>query len=210
MTFNQLIGTLIVQFGNRLDLRERFCGELEFIKEFTLEDDPSFTPYFLLEDVENFAFTADVQTYALPTGFIKEYEYGFIFQDDDTTPLIKESKEFNQIFHVENDGTVSTGEKPTHYSIVGSKIYLYPTPSIAGNVRIQYYKKTGRIKGDDTNPWLTDGGDWMLNEVGSVVAQEIQNTELALLFDARAQRSRRRLMGKTEERHSMNMRNLKS
>lgn len=209
MTFDQIIGTLIVQFGNRLDLRGSFCQQIEYLKEFKLEDDPNFTPYFLLEPLEDLAFSAGVASYNLPTGFIKEYEYGFAWQDNETVELIKESYDFNQRFHKTADESIATAATPTRYSIVGSKMHLYPVPNASGVIRIQYYKKTGRLKGDNTNPWVTDGADWLLNELGALVAEEIQHNDLAVLMGRRAQTARLRLMGKTEERHSMNQRNLR-
>jgi len=211
MTYLEVVNTIMVRLGNRPVLKPRIETELKYAKEFVMEKDPGLKPWFLLTDaLQTVAMVTDQPFVNLPTNFLAEYEDGFAWLTDEVTEIHKDTYNIRVARERSSGadgetGTIPGGAFPTHYSIVGKRMYLFPTPNAdSTNVKLRYYASTLDLRDDATNIWLTEGADWLINEAGARVAQDIQSHDQWKVFQASAIRSRQRILAETEERAAAN------
>lgn len=210
MTYNQIINFIMKRLGNRTQLKSMIEDELQYQKDYVLERDPQLRPWFLLNDTFTQVPTVVDQNYVdLPTDFNSEYEEGFLYLSDGVTEVFKETFDIRTARSKEADDTtelaqIPTGENPQWYSIVGSRMYLFPTPNKVQNLNLRYYRKTGDLAEEATNPWMVEAADLLANAAGAAVAESIEHTEQFRIFEARALRARQRVMAESEERKIVN------
>lgn len=210
LTYNELVNYLVVRLGNRSSLRSRIENELQFTKDYVVERDPHINPWFLLtEGFISVPTVADQNYVDLPVDFKAEYQEGFLYLDDEVTPLSRDSVDIltARLRQGETDGTgsISSGDNPSRYSIVGNRLHLFPTPNSVKNLKLKYYATTGRLRDEPDNKWLSEGADWLMNEAGARVAQDIQNIDQWKILQANAIRGRHRIMAETLERELVNL-----
>lgn len=210
MTYIEVINFIMKRLGGRVQLKSLIETEMQFVKDYVMENDPQIKPWFLLHNAFQTVTTVADQNYVdLPTDFKAVYEDGFMYLSDGVTEVFKESFDIRTAKSRRADeatelSTIPVGENPTAYSLDGTRLHLFPTPIDARTLNLRYYRKTGDLAEEATNPWLVEGADWLLNEAGAAVAESIQNKDQFAIFQARAIRARHRIMAETEERRLEN------
>src|SRR5690606_803615 len=123
MTFEEMKSFLITEFGNRPSISKSIEVRAEFAKIEKLENDPSFKPWFLLADFETLSTVAGQPYVDLPTNFLSEYEYGFLY-DAYGMEITKDTYDILVARYIQDDGTLQSGS-PTKYAIVNRRMYLF-------------------------------------------------------------------------------------
>lgn len=198
MTYDQVISTIMFRVGNRPTLRPQIEAELQMGIETELERDAQFKPWFLLVDgFQDLTIVADTRTIAWPSEFLAENEMGSLWIEAEGGALTLLTKLDIKVL-VARVGETATGT-PTHYTVIGTKIHLYPKPTDGGTIKALYYAQSGFEKNDDANVWIKYASDWLIGHTASKIAESIQNLQIFQLEQARAQRARLRVMGESEE-----------
>ncbi len=204
MTYDQVVSTIMFRVGNRPTLRPQIEAELQLAIETELERGAQFKPWFLMTDgFQDLTIVADTRTITWPTAFLGEFEMGSLWLEESDGALNILTKKDPKVLTV-RPGETATGT-PTHYTVIGSKIHLYPKPIAGGIIKALYYEASGFEKNDDTNGWIKFASDWLISHTASKIAETIQNLQIFQLEQARAQVARNRLMGETEERIEVNV-----
>lgn len=206
MIKSKIINIIKTRLGNRTDpgIDDLIANELE-LAQFQLENDPDFTPWFLLTENATYQMEPAEQRVPIPTDMIQEYEEGALFYGN--TPLKKRDYDLLVEFFKDSTGL------PQAYSLVNDYFVVFPIPDQNYEIRMTYYAKDSRITslGDnDENQWLIYAPDWVVALAGAPVARYIKDAEAASMFIAdaavakqrvykihidRAERNAERLMG---------------
>lgn len=114
-------------------------------------------PWFMEAASVGLTTTAAVQTSALPTDFIEEYEDGALrIADLDGVWRDPDPKKVSiEVLERETDGVDPA--LPAGYAIFGANIYWGPAPDQDYAYKLKYYKFSTAVVDDDTpiaNPWL--------------------------------------------------------
>lgn len=211
MTYEQVVNLILVRMGNRRDLRASAEAELVDVQENVIEKETQFRPWFLLaEDFETLPVTAALNYAELPAAFLAPAKDGFMYTllsngNLSNTPMRRVDYNEGIVWARTEDGDNIEANEPTRYSLVGSRIYVWPFLEADTDVYIRYYAKQATINAAtaETHPILAGASDWLLNEAGSRVAEAAQHEGALKLFQARAQAARRRVEAETYEREQM-------
>jgi hypothetical protein len=212
MTRDDLIRTVLGRLGNRQNdvaLQAVAVDEWQLVQSVKLEG-ADFKPWFLLSALEETTLVAGDERLSLPTRFLMEYDEGALFwrptPADTWLPIPKFDLDYAS---ARNPGL----GHPQSYSIVGNKFIISPTPDLAYEVAMRYYKSEPAISGTylqpdavvTSNQWTTLGADWALNELGVVLAGfHTRDQEAASGFLAQAQAAKQRLLTETIARQEAN------
>jgi hypothetical protein len=71
---------------------------------------------------------------------------------------------------------------PTHYAVVGGKMYLRPVPDTSYSINLLYYARDASLNNVDKNRWLTYAPDVLVSYAGRQVARYLRDQSAAVLF----------------------------
>jgi len=141
-------------------------------------------PYFLLSENQSLTLTANSNSIALPTDFLRR------------APLVPRftvtGQSFPQFLHwkdytdgLESYYTARTGA-PQIAVLRKSTILVFPTPSTGYTVTWDYYKRASLLTTNITNDWLDDNyaPEALIGEAGVRMARDLRNKEAVELFTA--------------------------
>lgn len=205
MTLEELTAFVASEIGNRpiAQVQTLIESRAEYAKVEELENDPQFSPWFLLDETQTLTTVANQNYVALPTDFLREYEDGFLY-DENLNLLTKDTYDILVERNKQDDGSLDTGI-PTKYAIKGARVYLFPTPTAVYNLPLAYYKRTSALKSSvSTNPWLVDGSSWLLWQTIALVAEKFEHMDKAKAAMQRANVARERLIWRHEQRRADN------
>ena len=186
--------------------------EMNMIRATILER-ATFKPWFLKDEDTTISTVANTEYVALPSDFLGfDYEdewSGVAYNDTDDSsadPWVDiVLDDFNTIrnFYKDLTGTDAasseTTGKPEKGGLVGSRLYMRPIPDAIYNLRFRFFAGTAAFADDSAaNDWLTYAPDWVMGEVGHVLAaQYTKNDEDAVYFDKMRERGRLRCYRET-------------
>ena len=95
---------------------------------------------------------------------------------------------------------------PKRYAIVGSTVYLFPTPDDVYTIWHLHYSREDSLESANIeNAWLKYAPDWMIGGVGEIIARQYNNDEkMAQKFSEQAQQARARLVTEHTAREEAN------
>lgn len=170
-------------------------SEMQFVQENILEGG-AVMPWFLESQSDALVTVADTRTVAMPSDFIRERDEGAFWRfgtaGDDTTlvELFKsDSSDLQDIYaSADNSG-------PTHYSMLGTSVELYPKPDAVYSLRLNYYATATVLSSNVENAWLKYASDWVIAETGYIIANEhMQSDKMAAKFLSQIQAARARIL----------------
>lgn len=176
-------------------IRELITQELELEPEL---------PWFLLSEEAEANTAIGDDRLAVPTDFLREYEYGALWLKESDGTLTALPKYEMDVLVRELRGS----GKPRAYALTGKYFRLFPTPDQQYTVRMVYYKRSAALNADtDTNEWLTEVPWLVVAGAARVVAEQyLRDGPLADRLQAEYQRARMRLMVADEARRNANLR----
>ncbi len=196
MNGDDLLDLLMLRLGNRTetDLRAACLTEMAHIQATELERGPTL-PFFLKDIDDALAYTA-AKTVDLPSDFLKEWdEEHTLSRLDSSGELVGLHKDDFDVL-VDKWGYYATGEVPEDYAIVGEKIYLFPTPTVAGTLFLPYYAaQAAPTDAAAENKWLKYASDLLLARTGEVISLlHLRDADLAALFVKMTADAQKRLL----------------
>lgn len=201
MNLDTAINQVVILLGNRQDLKPAIAYALEYAREFIIEKNQSLWPWYLLTTApQTFATVANQAYVALPSDFLGAYEYGFLsYTDSATGDRTFLTKKYYDELQMQNAST-NTG-RPTEYTLINNRVYLYPTPDAVYNLGIMYYQSAGSLAATpETNTHLVNAADWLIAAAGARVAAANRNAAALKLFLDDLKTAKNRVTGETELR----------
>lgn len=190
--FRDTIAALIASRLSRTDLSAAILLEMGLAQTVRMEGAP-FLPWFTETVDTTQVITANVETLAKPTNFIREKDgFGLAYYDPDTAKYIELPKDDYDALVRNLD---PTGTTPAGYAIVGDNYYFRPVPTQGWNLRLTYHAR----QADPTltnieNNWMKWAPDLMIGEVGYVCAMMyLQSPAQAAPFDTMRKEAIQRL-----------------
>ena len=206
MTFDEIVGILVSRLGRRPDMKAKIESEILYVQREVIEKEENFVPWLLIQDdLDPVSFSSGDEYVDMPSDFLAPYEFGFAYLENSAGVILPnplKSRTYDQLLirGVDESNTVVTGD-PTHYALVGRRMYLRPSPTRSGTIHLKMYATQDAInsKTAATHPILAHASGWLLNATGALIAQNTQNTRQQLIFEGLAARDRRKVQGKTED-----------
>ena len=204
MTVDQVIRLALNRCGARAgstQLNTEALLELQLIQE-RLEEEPEL-PWFLLSESSTATTQVGEPRVPVPSDFLLELEQSDLWaqnSDGDWKCLIKiEYDRLREAYQNADNGF------PKHYALRGKYFYLGPTPSGAYSIRMSYFKTDTTPALGVTNQWTTYAADWLVAELGFVLAgQYLSDYDKRGTFERDIVRARARVMNKDVARDETN------
>lgn len=170
------------RLGQRTGLEAKIITELQMAQMQLEGTEP--LPWFL-KQTATLTTTAAVATVALPDDFIREFEDAaqrgtlWVPNDEGTgyKAMLKDS--FQHLM-----GQDPESGKPTHYALLGSMAYLFPTPDAAYALSLYYYANDLKLDSDIKNGWLAYAPDLLVAWAGFNIARFLRDLQAVDLFRA--------------------------
>lgn len=184
----QLVLKRVGQRGNDTKLQAQLEAELLLIQE-QLEggvkcgqmDQGVFMPWFLYKETSALTLLANVETIALPSDFLMEYEelHGgsmWYLASGTWYPIVRDDLDILRARY----NTIGT--TPTGYDIVGEYIYVAPLVSANVTMRLAYYARDAQTFSTNIeNKWAKNAADLLVAELtlaaGRLTSNEAYKTE---------------------------------
>lgn len=194
MTRDEAIKIILRRCGMRQNdkLLQEACVEEMALAQTTRLERSAFKPWFLLSETESTVTFPTEERIPLPRNFLQEYEEGSlwmrVYEDDREDLPGYVPPAYSHIVKDDYDHLVAKYPAaidrwgrdyyPKGYAIVGNYITLHPVPMGTYMLKMKYYKRAATLLlpyGDPaaaewTNEWLTVCPDWVIGEVGAVIA----------------------------------------
>jgi len=201
MKRDDFVDTLMRRLGNNQDatLREDIIAEMVIAQGQLLEQDV-FKPWFLISEESSSATIVADERVLLPVDFLSFWEESPVYRYDTelADPYIAMPREdWGDITsNLDYSGT------PTHFDMAGRYLMMRPVPDAIYPLRFWYYKRGSDLTGaygdsnNIENVWLEHANDWLMGEVGFVIASQYlqMKDNAAALFTSQATRARNRVM----------------
>jgi hypothetical protein len=190
--------------GRMLNNTDTTLDDLIILEANNIQDNlqqEAFIPWFLFKDTNdstNLETVAGTEFVALPADFIREYDedYTALFRYNpdaagDEDPWVPMVKDDYSLIKTKYPGAGT----PTHYDLLGSRLYLRYIPNDIYTLRMLYWGKDDLIaSGGSANLWLTHASDWLMNEVGAIMSsQYVAMPDIHAKFMSNAQVARNRV-----------------
>jgi len=174
----EAIGLISSRLGSRTGLDDYIVQELVMAQSALEATEP--LPWFLVA-AATLGTSPGVEYVGLPEDFLREHaESGHMGSatlqvSNGWRPLRKVS------IHRIQDMLPLQGP-PTHYAVVGDKMYLRPIPDTSHSINLLYYAKDASLNFVDKNRWLTYAPDVLVSYAGRQVARYLRDQSAAVLF----------------------------
>lgn len=201
-TRDEIITKVLRRCGNRVgDTVLTAAAEEEILTaQNNLEQEPEL-PWFCLSAPAQLTCTADQQHIDLPSDFLMPSE----IHDWYLTPVTGgDTDEFK--LH-KNDYNILRAKYlneaagiPKRFALdADDRIYLFPTPSAEHTIAFRYMQAEAQLSsGSVTNGWSTKAEDWLIGELGRIIAQDhLRDDAMAQQFLGLIARGQKRVMDKT-------------
>lgn len=213
MTRDQAIKLVLMRCGMRQNdktLQEAAVEELAMVQQTRLERS-AFKPWFILSETESTVTFPMEERIPLPRNFLQEYEEGALYMrhyDDDREdlpgyvppeyiPIVKDDYDHLVAKYPQGIDRWGRDNSPKGYAVVGNYITLHPAPQGTFMLKMKYYKRADTLltpygTGTEwTNEWLTVAPDWVIGELGAIIAGSyIKDTATQGIFAAQAAEAR--------------------
>lgn len=208
MNGDDFLTTLQRRLGQRTDITAAMVLlEAEMLRSTVLEK-ATFKPWFLQAENSSITTTVDQEYVSRPTDFLhfdEEDDWCQVaYNDPDDTsndpwvPLVLDDWNVIKAYY----RAEATG-KPIKGALVFNRLYLRPIPNAVLTLRFRYYKTDSAFDFtvSSANLWLTNAADWVMGEVGFVLAsQYTRDAEVTGSFDLMRTEGRRRVYNETVAR----------
>lgn len=140
-------------------------------------------PWFLLQEDQTLAITADTANYALPTGFFREdIDFNPVtVTDSDGDVTILEPLAYDEAKALYKEGASGT---PEVYVVRNTEVWLFPTPDAALTLTWSYYAADTVLDTNVENKWLADAPYVLIADAGLKMAKDLRDQEAAAIFTA--------------------------
>lgn len=178
-------------------------NEMSLIQAAQLEGAP-FLPWFTEVKDDSLTITANVETLAVPSGFIRELDgMGMYYVDPDSGLYKKVVKDdYDNLL----DTLDPTSTVPQGYAIIGDTYYFRPVPTQGLTLRVFYnQRQVDPASSSGENNWMKWAPDLFIGALGFVLASTyLQNPNLAQPFDIMRKEAMQRLLVMHEARTHAN------
>lgn len=215
MTRDEAIKIVLSRCGNRVKdtyLQQQCVQELALIQQTKLEG-ADFKPWFLLSEYMHAVCGRLEARMPLPENFLEELEEGILWVrapgQPKFEPLRRDDLDILEERFLDHEPSI-----PEQYAIVRNYAVLFPTPSQAYPMKVRCYLREPLLTyayGDEanqtrkTNLWLSEAPDWVIGELGKVIAgQYLKDEATAAKFAEDAATARARLYVNCVAREEMN------
>ena len=201
------VDILMKRLGNIQNeaLRQDIINEMVVAQETVLEGDV-FHPWFLVSEEASSQTIIGDERVLLPTDYLMPWEYGGLFRFDDTLddPYVEMDREDWDIIKEQ----LNYSDTPTCYDIAGQYLLMRPLADAIYPLRFWYIGREPSLAGTygDTatnieNNWLKYAADWLIGEVGMVIADQYLSykPDRVKKFEQQAIRGRNRLLATNVE-----------
>jgi len=217
MTRDQVVDAIMRRLGNRTDtqntLRNNIIKEIAHAQENVLELQPEL-PWFLLEEITSMVTVANQEYADLDSNHLAFWEEtgGFWRQNSDgsETQLIIDDWDVIKAKYVNTTVVTDLYNAPRYGCILGARLYMRPIPDAVYTIKYWQYSKAdttglngtyGDGNASATTLWTVNAAEWLIGEVGAIVAAEIVRDEKAAAnFTVQAQRGKKLVMDKSARR----------
>lgn len=183
MTRDEIITLALTRLGNRQGEAALITSaETEVIlSQNRLEQMPEL-PWFL-ETEADLTTVAEQDYVTLPAEFIRflsEDHSDIRLVEADGTKHFLEYWDLDQIIRRYGD---SEPARPLVCTLVGSRLYLGPTPDLSTyHIKFYHYAKEPALSTNISNQWTTEAPDLIASHLGKTLARYARDTEAATLF----------------------------
>ncbi len=141
-------------------------------------------PWFLLQEDETLALTADTPSYNLPSGFIREdVDYNPVLViSEEGTELPIDPLPYDEAFRLYEQAAEGA---PEVYSIRKDQVWLFPTPDEAFTLQWSYFKADTLLQSNVENQWLIHAPYVLIADAGLRVATDLRDQEATAIFQSR-------------------------
>ena len=201
MMRDEVVSLIQTRLGFRTDKSAEIVAELKFWQTEFEHDDV--LPWFLLSEVTTASTITGEERVYLPTGFLREYEEGFLWRYDaaEDDPWIELGKDDYDALKAAKTGT----GPPTHYALRGSYFTLHPTPDAVYTLKLLFYKSDTVLSSNIENGWLREFPGLLLGAAGVTMASALKDREAEASFAAQLALAKERLNTFDEARNMANM-----
>ena len=195
MTRNEAASIIEARLGNRSGLTSRIYTEMQ-LRQGTEWERSAVLPWFLLKESSGLVTVASTRTVALPSDFLREYDEGQIWLTDTDgykNQLVKDTHD-RLTNRFSPDGGETDSNQPDSYAIVGTNLYLFPLADAAYSLSMFYYAAATALTTDIENLWLQYAADYVIADVGLLVARHLRDSSAVELFEGDLKMAKSRLM----------------
>lgn len=172
------------RLGFRTDLQESIIRRMQMTQR--LLEQGRTLPWFLIEEDQTLAVTAEDPSVELPAGFIREVDYkkGSLYYVP--TSGVNPAPTFLRKMALDEARTQYrdlTGDRPAVYSLRSTSIYLFPIPTTGFDLKLDYYKRDDELTTNIENKWLANAPDVLIGHAGASMADTIKNSSAKIEFE---------------------------
>ncbi len=210
MTRDEAVAEVQTGLGFRTDLDTLIVTRMQQVQ--VLLERGRTLPWFLLEEEATVSVAAAANDAPLPTGFIRETEYktgGLRYVSDEGKPVFLQKVPYDESLLAlwrEDAATSSAPKFPSLYALRTSKFVVYPAPTAALTLYLDYFKAGTVLDSDITNVWLTNAPYLVIGNTGASVARTLKNTSAFEEFSAQAQTAWSSVLAENVQRQAANRR----
>lgn len=202
MTRDQII-SIVTSRLNRTDMNAAALTEMSLVQTAQLEGAP-FLPWFTEVKDDTLVITANVETVAVPAGFIRELDGMGMYYYDSSSALYKKvvKDDYDNLL----DNLDASGTVPQGYAIIGDTYYFRPVPTQGLNLRVFYNaRQADPSTSSGENNWMKWAPDLFIGALGFLIASTyLQNPNQAAPFDLMRKEAMQRLQIMHEARTHSN------
>lgn len=191
MTRDEIV-SLVVARLTRSDLTTIAVTEMSLIQSTQLEGAP-FLPWFTESKNDTLVITANVETVATPTEFIREVDgLGMFYQDPVSLLYVAVQKDDYDNLLKNLD---ATGSVPQGYAIIGDTYYFRPVPTQGLALRtFSNIRQPAPSTSTGENSWMKWAPDLFIGSLGYLLAMTyMQSPTQAMPFDTMRKEAIQRL-----------------
>lgn len=202
MTFDEAIVQINRKAGHRRDVAAATIALTLAIE--ALESDV-FSPWFLLSEFANTVTKESEQRVKLPKGFIKGYEHGELFYENEVgqpQPLVKQ--DFDDLVV---EYSASEPGRPVHYAFTNKYYRVFPLPDAAYNIFMLYYRKSdvAWTNPDNRNVWLEHVSRYVIAKAAIILMEDTRDVKGIAIQDRVAIEERVKLIARNTEHDEINV-----
>lgn len=203
MTRDEVVSLVQQGLGFRSDLTTEIITQLRYQQEEVLEKQATL-PWFLLTEFANINTVVGEERIPVPSDFLQEYEEGSLWFVD---PALAEEDQWKPLAKglLEDIKTAETGP-PKCYALTKDYFRVFPVSDEAYQLQQIYYARAAELTTNIENVWLEHAADWLMNLVGTHMAEDLSNQDATLTFQQRMLVGQKRVMDETEARKHANQR----
>lgn len=181
MIADNFISSMVKRLGNRTDLQDDLLDVMNEVKESTLEKQAWF-PWFLewdtAQDPAHLTTVPGSEIVVLPDRYLAQIEDSDVYLLNGTEETV-----LKKMFYADMVLSIGSTDAPRAYALRGHTMRVRGIPTVAQDIRMQYYRSDDPFTGRYENNWLKYASAVLYGEVGMVCADKlVKDYEMAARF----------------------------